>query len=52
MTVLASIAIVAAAGGQNIALNVDFAAGDDIQVFINGTNIDRPSIKLVFAEKL
>lgn len=51
-TVLASLSVTAAAGDQVTTLNVDFVAGDDIQVYINGTSVDRPSIKLVFAEKL
>lgn len=49
LTDLASLAAGAVAGAQDSSLNVDFTAGDQIQVYIDGTNIDRPVIKLEFA---
>ena len=48
-TVEDSIAAAAADGNQDGTLNTDFDAGDEIQVFINGTMINRPVIKLEFA---
>lgn len=52
LTNLASLAITAAAGGVVNTLNVDFAAGDVIQVYIDGTGISSPVMKLEFADKL
>jgi len=49
VTVQSSLAAVAVAGNQTGALNVDFDAGDEIQVYINGSMINRPVIKLEFA---
>jgi len=51
VTVQSSLAAAAAIGNQSDAINVDFAAGDYIQVFINGTSVNRPIIKLEFARK-
>lgn len=50
-TVLASLAVSAASSARVLTLNVDFAQGDQIQVFINGTGVNRPIIKLTFAER-
>lgn len=50
-TVLASLTLTTATAVRVNTLNVDFAAGDQIQVFINGTAVDRPVIKLTFAER-
>lgn len=51
VAVLASLALSAAAAGSDDTLNIDFAAGDQVQVFISGTNINRPVIELIFAER-
>ena len=50
-TVQDSLAVAAATGNQSGARNVDFNAGDEVQVYINssGANIDRPVIRLEFA---
>ena len=48
-TVESSLAAVAVAGDQDGTINVDFDAGDEIQVYINGSMINRPAIKLEFA---
>jgi len=48
-TVQASLAAAAVEGNQTSTLNVDFDAGDEIQVFINGSMINRPVIKLEYA---
>lgn len=37
VTVLASLAVAAATGAQNGAVNVDFSAGDEIQIFLSGS---------------
>ena len=37
VTVLASLAVVAATGAQNGSVNVDFSAGDEIQIFLSGS---------------
>lgn len=50
-TVLTSLALSAAASGSDDTLNIDLTAGDQVQVFISGTNINRPVIELIFAEK-
>jgi len=50
-TVIASLTATTAIGASSVALNVDLVAGDEVQVFINGTHIDRPIIKLEFAQK-
>jgi len=50
-TVLASLAVAAASSARVLTLNVDFAQGDQVQVFINGTGVNRPVIKLTFAER-
>ena len=52
VTNLASLALTAVDGGQDGTLNVDFNAGDDIEVYIDGTSIDRPVIKLEFAYRV
>jgi hypothetical protein len=52
LTNLASLAITAATGAQTNALNVDFAAGDVVQVYIDGTGVSSPVIKLEFADNL
>ena len=51
VTNLASLAITAASGDQATNLNVDFNAGDDIEVYIDGSNIDRPAIRLEFQQR-
>ena len=38
----ASLVITAATGDQDITIDVDFSAGDTIEFFCNGTNINRP----------
>ena len=50
-TNLASLAAAAVAGAQTSALNVNFDAGDKIEVFIDGTGVNRPIIVLEFAER-
>lgn len=50
-TNLASLASGGAAGAQSTTIDVDFLAGDDIEVYIDGTQIDRPTITLEFACK-
>lgn len=52
LTNLASLAITAAAGGSTTALNLDLAAGDVIQVYIDGSSVSSPVIKLEFADTL
>jgi len=51
LTVQASLAAAAVAGNHANTYNVDFAAGDEIQVYLNtsGTNVDRPVVVLEFA---
>lgn len=49
VTNLASLAVSSATGAQDNTFNVDFAAGDDIEVYIEGSNINRPVITLEFA---
>lgn len=51
VTNLASLALTASAGAQDATLNVDFNAGDRVELFIDGTNIDRPLVNLEFAER-
>ena len=46
---LASLAIGAASGGKDLTLNIDFNADDVIEVYIDGSQIDRPFITLEFA---
>jgi hypothetical protein len=48
-TVQSSLAAAAAAGNQDGTINVDFDAGDEIQVYVNGSMVNRPVIKLEFA---
>lgn len=50
-TNLASLAATAQAGVQDATLNVDFTAGDKIEVFIDGSSVDRPVIILEFAQR-
>jgi len=50
-TVLASLAATAVAGKEDATLNVDFDKGDAVQVFINGSMVDRPIIYLEFADR-
>ena len=50
-TNLASLAATAAPGAVDDTLNVDFAANDKIDVFIEGSLVNRPVIMLVFAER-
>jgi hypothetical protein len=50
VTDLASLAVAAAAGGQLNTYNVDFDAGDQVQVYIeSANNIDSPVVDLEFA---
>lgn len=49
VTNLASLALSAVDKAQDITLNIDFNAGDDIEVYIDGTRINRPIITLEFA---
>jgi hypothetical protein len=51
-TVESSVSLVASDVASDATLDVDFTAGDEIQVYINGTSIDRPLISLIFAETL
>jgi len=48
---LASLVITAADGGITKTLNVDFAEGDIIQVYIDGSGVNRPTAKLEFADR-
>lgn len=48
-TILDSLAAVAATGAQDGTKDTDFNAGDVVQVFITGTQIERPIIVLEFA---
>jgi hypothetical protein len=50
-TNLSSLTLTAVAGAQDATLNVDFSAGDNIEVYIDGTGVNRPVIKLEFAYK-
>jgi hypothetical protein len=49
VTVITSLAAAAASGNETGALNVDVNAGDEIQAFINGSQVDRPIIKVELA---
>jgi hypothetical protein len=51
VTNLASLALSAVAGAQDATLNVDFNAGDKIEVYCDGTGVDRPFVMLEFAER-
>jgi len=51
VTNLASLAASAATGAQASNYNLDFDAGDKVDVFIDGSSIDRPVIVLEFAER-
>lgn len=51
VTNLATLAISAADGGFDKTLNIDFAAGDIVQVFVDGSGVDRPTAKLEFADR-
>jgi len=46
-----SLAATAVAGAKDQAANIDFNADDVIQVYIDGTQVDRPFITLEFAER-
>lgn len=50
VTNLATLAVSAASGAQG-EFNVDFNQGDSIEVFIDGTTINRPVIRLEFRER-
>ena len=54
VTNLATLAVSAAVGAQDATLNLDFAAGDVIQVYLDssGVSISRPFVSLELAEKL
>jgi hypothetical protein len=52
LTNLASLALTGVSGGQINTLNVDFDAGDVVQVYIDGTSVSSPVIKLEFADTL
>jgi hypothetical protein len=49
VTDLATLALTASAGSQDGTLNVDFNAGDQVQVYLDGTGINRPLVTLEFA---
>jgi len=51
VTNLASLVASAVAGAQANTYNIDFNAGDKIDVFIDGASVDRPVIMLEFAER-
>lgn len=51
VTNLASLAAAAVAGAQDNTFNIDFNAGDKIDVFIDGSSVNRPIIMLEFAER-
>jgi hypothetical protein len=48
-TNLSSLTLTAVAGAQDATLNVDFSAGDNVEIYIDGSNVNRPVIKLEFA---
>jgi len=50
VTNLASLALTAVSGAQ-AEYNIDFNAGDSVEVYIDGTSIDRPLIRLEFRER-
>lgn len=50
-TNLASLVAVTQSGVQSATVNIDFNAGDKIDVYIDGTSIDRPVITLEFAQR-
>jgi len=50
-TNLASLAITAAAGAQQINTSVDFNAGDDIEVYCDGSSVNRPTVRLEWAAR-
>jgi hypothetical protein len=51
VTNLASLAVAAASGAQQSNTNVDFSAGDKVEVYIDGTGVDRPTVILEFAQR-
>jgi hypothetical protein len=51
VTNLASLALSAVAGAQSITTNVDFNQGDKVDVFAEGTSINRPYVRLEFAPR-
>lgn len=51
VTNLASLALSAVAGAQDATLNVDFTAGDKVEVYCDGSSVDRPFVTLEFAER-
>jgi hypothetical protein len=50
VTNLATLALAAVSGAQG-EFNVDFNAGDSVEVFIDGTQIDRPLVRLEFRQR-
>lgn len=50
-TSLLSLSSGGAVGAQNLAANVDFVTGDEVQVYINGSGVNRPVITLELAER-
>ena len=51
LTNLASLAVTAASGSQETTTNVDFNAGDKIEVYCDGSGINRPVVRLIFAPR-
>lgn len=51
LTNLATFALTAVTGAQASNYNVDFNQGDSVEVFIDGTGINRPLVNLEFAER-
>lgn len=51
LTNLASLAVTAADGSQETTTNVDFNAGDKIEVYCDGSGINRPVVRLIFAPR-
>jgi len=51
VTNIASLALAAVEGAQDVAVNVDVNAGDEIEVYCDGTNINRPFVTIELAPR-
>lgn len=51
VTNLASLVLTAVDGDSDDTLNIDFNVDDKIEVFIDGSGVDRPLVRLEFAQR-
>ena len=51
LVVGAALAVTAATSAVDMTLNIDFSAGDEIQIFASGTGLSRPHVNLYFAKR-